>query len=109
MAPKELLARVNTPITAPSGSSQQREEGSKGSWMGNYEDQEDIFRDIITKKGENVLRIGFQNIGGFLIDRGKHKEGIIRQGITKWEFDVFGMAETNIDWRVVREEDKLFF
>jgi hypothetical protein len=77
--------------------------------MGDYEDHEDTFGDIITKKGNNVLRIGFQNIGGFPIDRGKHKERIIRKGITKWESDVFGIAETNIDWRVVREEDKLFF
>ncbi len=55
------------------------------------------------------MRLGFQIIGGFPIDRGKHKEEIIRQGITKWEFDVFGCPETNVDWRMVSEENKLFF
>jgi hypothetical protein len=77
--------------------------------MGTHEDYGDIFGDFITRKEENILRIGFQNIGGFPIDRGKHKEGIIRKGITRWEFDVFGLAETNVDWRIVREEDKLYF
>lgn len=61
------------------------------------------------KKEKNVLRISFQNKGGFPIDRGKHKEGIIRKGITKWEFDVFGFVETNVDWQLVPEENKLFF
>jgi hypothetical protein len=32
------------------------------------------------------------------MDRGKHKEGIIGRGITKWEFNVFGCAEPNVDW-----------
>lgn len=68
-----------------------------------------FFGDLITKKGENVLRIGFQNIGGYLVDRTKYKEGIIRKGISKWDFDIFGCAETNIDWHMVKEEDKLYF
>jgi len=55
------------------------------------------------------LRIGFQNIGGFPIQKGKYKERIIKTGITKWEFDVFGCAETNVDWRIVSEENKLYF
>jgi hypothetical protein len=32
---------------------------------------------------------GFQNIGWFLVNQGRHKEGIIRQGITKWEFNIW--------------------
>jgi hypothetical protein len=73
------------------------------------EDIGDYFGNLITKKEKNVLRIGFQNIGGFPISRKKYKKRTLRQGITKWEFDIFGCAETNIDWRVVNEEDKLFF
>jgi len=36
-------------------------------------------------KLDNTLRIGFQNI----------------------EFDIFGLAETNLDWRVLKESEKL--
>jgi hypothetical protein len=64
-----------------------------GDW---HNEQDDIFGDAIKKKGDNTLRIGFQNIGGFPIDKGKIKEEILRKGITKWGFDIFGCAETNI-------------
>ncbi len=69
----------------------------------------DIFGDMIKKKGKDTLRIGFQNIGGFPTNTGKIKEDLIRRGITKYEFDVFGCAETNVDWRTVKEEEKLIF
>jgi len=65
------------------------------------------FGDRIEIKEENILRIGFQNIGGFPIQRGKLKEDNIRQGITKWDIDIFGMAEVNLDWRLVKEQDRL--
>jgi hypothetical protein len=65
---KELLALVNNPSSPPSESHQQHEEGSRGSWIGELEGYGDIFGDHITKKEKNVLRIGFQNRGGFPID-----------------------------------------
>jgi hypothetical protein len=40
---------------------------------------------------------------------GKLKNELIQQGITKWDFDIFGCAKTNIDWRLSKEEEKLFF
>jgi len=58
-------------------------------------------------KKKNTLRIGFQNVGGFPTQKGKFKEDNIRLGLQKWEFDIFGMAETNLDWRVLPENDKL--
>jgi hypothetical protein len=69
----------------------------------------DIFGDMIMKKGKDTLRIGFQNIGGFPTNTEKIKKKLIRRGITKYEFDVFGCAETNVDWRTVKEEEKLIF
>ncbi len=27
-------------------------------------------------------------------------------GMQKWEFDVFGMVKTNLDWRFVQEDEK---
>ncbi len=71
-------------------------------------ENEDIFGDSIKIKKPNTLRIGFQNIGGFPLIKNKHKDDIIRCGINKWDFDLFGMAETHIDWRLIREEDRLY-
>jgi hypothetical protein len=56
----------------------------------------------------NTLRLGFQNIGGLPLIRNKHKDDIIRCGISLWDFDIFGIAETNVDWRLVKEEDRLY-
>jgi hypothetical protein len=46
-------------------------------------------------------------VGGLPAQRGKIKEDIIRLGLYKYEFDIFGMAETNLDWRTLKEEEKL--
>jgi len=59
------------------------------------------FGDNIYVRQENILRIGFQNAGGFPTQKGKAKEDNIRQGILKWDFDIFGMVETNLDWRLL--------
>jgi hypothetical protein len=36
------------------------------------------------------------------------KEDFIRLGLSNWEFGVFGIAETNLDWRLLNEENKLW-
>lgn len=69
----------------------------------------DTFGDEITTKKENILRVGFQNIGGFPTCKGKLEEDLIQRGISKWDFDIFGCMETNVDWRLVSEDDKLMF
>jgi hypothetical protein len=61
-----------------------------------------------TKKQTNTLRIGFQNIGGFSTAPNRMKDDTIRSGISTYEFDIFGLAETNVDWRLSREEEKLY-
>ena len=55
-------------------------------WSG---ENKDYFGDFIVKKDSNTLRIGFQNIGGFSIKKGKLKDDTIRMGITQWDFDIF--------------------
>jgi hypothetical protein len=91
---------------------------SSSSASGNTEDsrgphQGDLFvgnfGDVIKNKQNNTLRIGFQNVGGFPINKGKIKEDNIRIGLTKWDFDIFGCAEVNLDWRLIPEVDKLPF
>jgi len=68
-----------------------------------------IFGDVIENKRNNTLRIGFQNVGGFPSQKGKIKEDNIRIGLTKWEFDIFGCVETNLDWCTLPEEEKFPF
>jgi hypothetical protein len=54
-----------------------------------------------------MLRLGFQNIGGFPRERNKIKEENIRIGISTYSFDIFGIVETNTDWRLVPKDLKL--
>jgi hypothetical protein len=70
--------------------------------------QTERFGDHIQLKKKNTLRIGFQNIGGFPSQRKDPKEDLIRSGLNTWSFDVFGLAETNLDWRLQPEENKLW-
>jgi hypothetical protein len=70
-------------------------------------DNDTRFGQDIPKKASNTLRIGFQTIGGFSTCSNTLKDEIIRNGVSTWEFDIMGFAETNVDWRLVSEEDKL--
>jgi hypothetical protein len=99
----ESPARVNSTndSSSESGASRERRDLPRGYlYVGN-------FGDCIGMKQDNILRIGFQNVGGFLAQCGKIKEDNIRQGLLKWEFDFFGMVEMNLDWRVSKESEKL--
>jgi hypothetical protein len=71
---------------------------------------ESRFGDNISIKSQNskILRIGFQNIGGIPVQIPDIKEDNLRLGITNWDFDIFGIAETNIDWRTMPEDTKLW-
>jgi hypothetical protein len=62
----------------------------------------------IKKQKNKILRIGFQNIGGFPVQLPDIKEDNIRLGISNWDLNIFGIAETNIDWRTLPEENKLW-
>jgi hypothetical protein len=59
-------------------------------------------------KQKNTLRVAFQNIGGFPSKKNDIKEDYIRMGLSKWDFDIFGLVETNLDWRLLHEEEKLW-
>jgi hypothetical protein len=103
VAPTESLAKVNKEAEVSSESSRAFKDSGdlQGDlYVGNFADE-------INVKSATTLRIGFQNIGGFPTKIGKLKEDNTRQGIQKWEFDIFGMAETNLDWRVLSELEKL--
>ncbi len=69
---------------------------------------DDDFGDKLLLKEKNILRIGFQNIGGISINKDTAKDDIIRVGIGEYDFDIFGFSELNIDWRNILEEDRLY-
>jgi hypothetical protein len=104
----ELLALVPESESSPlyERRDQKGEAGDTRQEVDEYE--EDCFGDYIRKKDSNMLCIGFQNVGGFTLNTNKLKDDIIRHGIKKWEFDIFGFAETNINWRLLKEHDKLY-
>ena len=85
--------------------SQGQQDLSIVSW--HAEEGDEHFGQVIPKKGSNILRIAFQNIGGFSPQANTIKDDTIRNGISTYEFDIMGLAETNTDWRLVNEEDKL--
>jgi hypothetical protein len=68
----------------------------------------DRFGDEITKKQRNTLCIAFQNIGGLPLNKNDIKEENLRSGINNWNFDIFGLLETNIDWQRQSENNKLW-
>lgn len=103
MTSRRSLAIVNNSTDDSSEASLASEED-----RGRQETSDDVsFGDIIKNKQDHILRIGFQNIGGFPVRKSKLKEDVIRQGLIKWDFDIFGAAETNLDWRLCKEEEKL--
>jgi len=44
--------------------------------------------------------------GRFPAQKGTLKEKNFKLGLNKWEFDVFGHVETNLDWRLLQEDEK---
>jgi hypothetical protein len=49
-------------------------------------------------KLDNILRIGFQNLGGFPEFPSHPKNYLFRSFLATHEFDIFGLAETNVKW-----------
>ncbi len=58
-----------------------------------YDD--DYLGDQIIKKESNMLRIVFQNIGGFNLNKNKLKDDTIRHSIQKWEIDILHLQLIN--------------
>jgi len=68
----------------------------------------EFFGDLISKKEENVLSAGFSNIGGLKAEINNHTDDLLQSGFTALDFDVIGWAETNLDWRMIPEQHKLY-
>jgi hypothetical protein len=104
-----LLVRVNVTDNRPLASQEDTTDPQGYSASEAVWDERDLFGDTIYKKQNQILRIGYQNIGGLPFSANSIKDDIIRQGINAWEFDIFGLSETNVIWRLIPEQHKLFF
>ena len=51
-------------------------------------------------------RIGFANIHGFRLTSRSHKNQEFYSFISNFQFDIFGMAETNVNWSAVPVHDR---
>ncbi len=97
-----LLAIVNYLENATSDISYQSEVGREQQL---YVISNEFFGYVLSDENELTLRIGFQNIGGMPV--AKSKKSLPRQGISKLQFDIFGIAEVNIDWQLMEQGKKL--
>jgi hypothetical protein len=75
---------------------------------GDQTSSKEDFGDNICVKKKNVLRCGFLNIGGLTTQGNSLKDDLLRKGINVYNFDVFGVAETNVDWQLLGEQDRLY-
>ena len=63
---------------------------------------------IINTKTEKTFRIGFININGLTHTARNPKNAQIKNLLETYEFDHFGMAETNCNWAHMETEDKWY-
>jgi hypothetical protein len=48
------------------------------------------------------------NICGLRLNMNKNKDDNLRHGVSALDFDIFGLAKTNTDWRAVEENSRLY-
>ena len=111
---KELVSPLETPAKVPNqGEASQESHQRDPDLVNNCRDETETESFYGTlppfKEDNNTLRIGFQNIGGLPAEKGKAKDDFLCSGIKKINFDVFGVAEVNINLTWVNEEDRLAY
>ena len=69
----------------------------------------DTYGDILNKrKKRSRIRIVFQNINGLIVEDDENdKKELIQEFINKYKIDFFGIAEVNVNWRLVPKQDNL--
>ena len=59
-------------------------------------------------KSDSTFRVGFRNINSLPMQATDIKNDIIIRDIRQYNFDVFGMAETNVAWQHVPQRDRVY-
>ena len=62
---------------------------------------------LTAQKDPKHCRIGFVNINGLGLSSTNNKNQEFYSFITHYDFDIFGMAETNVNWQAVPISDRL--
>jgi hypothetical protein len=57
-------------------------------------------------KIDDTLCLGFQNLGGLPQFPSHHKNHLFRSFLSKYNFDIFGVAETNLNWSLLPAESQ---
>jgi hypothetical protein len=59
------------------------------------------------KKADDVFRLAFLNVDTFPALESDPKNGTVRTTFKKWQIDVWGWAEINVNWLLMKQSDKL--
>ena len=59
-------------------------------------------------KQHGALRVGFWNIRSLGTFAAHHKNSFLYSFISRYDFDVFGIAEVNVNWSAVPVADRAF-
>jgi hypothetical protein len=59
-------------------------------------------------KLDDTLHIGFQNVGGLPELSSHHKNDSFRSLILEYECNIFGIAETNLNWSALPAESQFY-
>jgi hypothetical protein len=65
------------------------------------------FGNLIGKQADDVCRLAFLNVDTSPALASDPKNGTSRANFKKWQIDVWGWAEINVNWLLVKQSDKL--
>ena len=60
------------------------------------------------EKSDSAFRIGFRNINSLPVQATDIKNDLVIQDIREYNFDVFGLAETNLAWQNLPQRDRVY-
>jgi hypothetical protein len=69
-------------------------------------DDSEHLGDRSDRKKSKTLRLGFININGLPIQAANNKNNQLRESINLTQFDIIGLAETNINWSATEVDNK---
>jgi hypothetical protein len=65
------------------------------------------FRNLMSKEADTVCRLAFLNVDTFPALASDPKNGTAQATFQKWQIEVWGWAEININWLLVKQSDNL--
>jgi hypothetical protein len=65
------------------------------------------FGNLMGKKADDVCRLAFLNVDTFPYLASNPKIGTARATFKKWQIDVWGWVEINVNWLLAKQSDKL--